>query len=637
MKNKQIKKPTQQKHPLTKTSKTVNLQKNRSYFDLLGIALIIILGIIIYSNSFNCSFHFDDTSSIVDNTAIRNISDIKSIWNYSNNRFVAYFTFALNYHYGKLDVWGYHLVNLMIHLATSIIVWWLTLLIFSAPVLKDKDISKHKKMIALFTALLFVSHPLATQSVTYIVQRLASMVAMFYLLSLALYVKARLIEKRNLSKYMLFAGAMISAILTMLTKENAFTLPVAIFLFEIFFFKTKKFNVNIKDYRVLLLISGVLSFIVVMFLKFSSSIFDTIPPGQGNLYSITPTNYLLTQFSVIVKYVQLLFLPINQNLDYDFPLSNSFFEIRTLLSFVGLLSLIILAVYLFKKHKIISFGIFWFFLTLSVESSIIPIKDVIFEHRTYLPSFGFFLIIIYVFYTFLWKKYQFIGIFIVTIIVIACSILAFQRNKVWEDDLTLWSDVIVKSPNKARPLNNRGLVYKNMKQWDKAIADYSKTIAIDPKYTIAYSNRGVAFSNLKQWDKAIADYTKVIEMEPKLVAGYNNRGSVYGNLGLWDKSIADFSKAVEINPNFKDSFFNRANTYGNIKQWDKAIADYSSAIKIDPRYIEAYNFRGFTYMNMQQWDKAITDFNKVIEIEPNYKEAYANRDIAVRKLKSLGK
>ena len=668
MKNKQTKRPTQQKHPVKKNIQIEKSQKNRNLYDLLGIALIIILGIIIYSNSFNCSFHFDDTGSIVDNAAIKNLSDIKAIWNYSNNRFVAYFTFALNYHFGELNVWGYHLMNLMIHLATSIIVWWLTLLIFSTPVMKDKEISKHKKMIALFVALLFVSHPLATQSVTYIVQRMASMVAMFYLLSLALYVKARL-DKKGVKKYFLFAGAFISAILALLTKENAYTLPFGIVIVEIFFLQTKKIKVNFKDYRIMLVIVGFLSLFVLIFLNFSSSIFDPISPKQGNPYTITPVNYLLTQFSVIVKYIQLLILPINQNLDYDFPLSNSFFEIRTILCFCILISLLVLAIYLFKKQRIMSFGIFFFFLTLSIESSIIPIDDVIFEHRIYLPSFGFILILISLIYILFIKISKNIAIITTLLIILLNSITTFQRNKVWKDEFSLWNDAILKSPNKARPINNRGLVFSKEGQWEKSIYDFSKAIELNPRFTLAYLNRGASFEKIKDWDNAIEDFNKAIRISPDNSTAFLNRGTVYENLKKYDlaisdykqvikldsnnskvwcalggvysilgqnyEAIADFTKSIIIAPKFSKAYFSRGNVYNRIGKFENAISDFTSAIEIDSNYAQAYSNRGVSFDNLKRVDKAIQDFSKALEIDPKYVDAYINRGLAYEKLGQL--
>ena len=123
--------------------------KKSSYTDLYGIAIIILLGTIIYSNSFNCSFHLDDTRSIVDNVSIRNLSDVKAIWEYSQTRFISYYSFAINYHFGELNVWGYHFVNLLIHLINACLVYWFTLLYFLLVCLRIMLSVKTKKLLPL--------------------------------------------------------------------------------------------------------------------------------------------------------------------------------------------------------------------------------------------------------------------------------------------------------------------------------------------------------------------------------------------------------------------------------------------------------------------------------------------------------
>jgi len=607
------------------------------YSDLVGLAIIILLGIIIYSNSFQCSFHFDDFHNIVDNPSIRNLADVKSWWNFYPTRPLGIFTFAVNYHFNQLNVWPYHLVNLIIHLMNACLAGWLTLLIFSSPAMKDLPASRHKRGIAFLTALLFVSHPLATQSVTYIVQRMASMVTLFYLLSVALYVKARLSNWGIRTKFLLFAGSIVSAIVAMLIKENAFTLPFAILLIEIFFFRTKKPILNFKDYRLILFIAVLLSVIVMILLKGSFNVFKTIPPMQGHTYTLTPVTYLFTQFSVILKYMQLLCLPINLKLDYDFPISDNFFGIRTLLSFLVLLALIVLAILLFKKHRVISFGIFWFFLTLSVESGFIPIIDVIFEHRTYLPSFGFFLVLSSVLYILLWDKYKFLAIAVFTVIIGSYSTMTYQRNKIWKDDLTLWSDNVSKAPDIARPICNRGYAFGTIGQWNNAIADYSKALEIDPDYTDALSNRGGAYGKVGQWDKTIEDCSQAIRIDPNYLKAWFNRGDAYENLRQFDKAILDYSKAIGIDSLFTKAYSNRGIAYANLGQWDNSITDCSQAIRIDPKYAQAYYNRGIVYANLGQWDKVIADCSMTIEIDPSYVQAYSNRGAAYGNIGQMDK
>ena len=348
----------------------------KRYYYPGGLLISILFGIILYSNSFHCSFHFDDYRNIVDNAAIRDLGNVKAWWNFYPTRPVGIFTFALNYHFSQLNVWSYHLVNLVIHLLNTCLVGWLTLLIFSSPAVKDQPIASHKKRIALFVALLFVSHPLATQSVTYIYNGWLPLLHYFYLLSLALYMKVRIFNNGNGFNFWLLAGSFLSAVLALLTKEIAFTLPFAMILVEIFFIR---YNLHpspvptaigregpgmrlLKDYRLILFIAALLCSTIIIPVKLFTNVFKTLPLTLGHAHPLSPLTYLFTQFSVIVKYIQLLFLPLGLRVDYDFPVSDNFFHVRTLFSFLVLSALIAGAVLLYKKHRVLSFGIFWFFL-----------------------------------------------------------------------------------------------------------------------------------------------------------------------------------------------------------------------------------------------------------------------------------
>jgi tetratricopeptide (TPR) repeat protein len=632
MKKKHLKNGSPEKEQ-AKSSKQPKEQGARNrYTDLLGLGIMILLGIIIYSNSFDCSFHFDDSNNIVTNELIRNLSDVKSWWSYNPSRNISVFTFALNYHFNQLDVWYWHLVNLSIHLITACLVYWLTLLIFSSPALKDYPITKHKKSIALFTGWLFVSHPLATQSVTYIVQRMAALAAMFYLLSLSLYTKARLSDRSKASKYLLLFGSFISGLLAIFSKENAFTLPIAIALFEIYFINTKKISLNLRDYRISLLLVTIVGIVSIGFLKYSSNIFKPLPPDVVNDYRIvTSLNYLFTQFSVIVKYICLLILPINQNLDYDFKLANSFFELKTMLNFIILLSLFLLGVFLYKKHRLFSFGIMWFFLTLSIESSFIPISDLIFEHRTYLPSFGFLLVISSGIFLLLWDKYKMLALSIVYLIVGANSFLTFQRNKIWKNDLTLWGDAVSKSPQKARPYNHLGLAYYREGKSDLAIIDYSKAIELQPNYAEVYNNRGIVLDEQNKNKQAINDFSKSIELKPNSVGAYMNRGNVFNEEKNFDLALKDFDRAIELKPNLTSAFIIRGNIYFKSEKYDEALINYSKAIAIEPNNAEAYLKRGNTYNRLLKTQEALSDISKALTLDPNYLTAYLNRGIIFMK------
>jgi len=627
--------------PSNKSDKSVNKSKGKindqsggyTIFNWIGGIAIVILGMLIYANSFDCGFQFDDKHNILDNEAIRSLSNVKQMWDINHSRFLAFYSFAINFHYGQYNVWGYHFVNMLIHVINATLVFWIVRLLFKSPVLKDHTLAQHQSSIALITALLFVSHPLATGAVTYIVQRMASMVALFYFLSIALYMKGRL--NTGKSAYVYFAGAVTSFLLAILTKENAYTIPFAIILLELFFFSTKKIAINFSDKKIILSLLAIVAFIIFTITSFSLSIFNPLPPSTFNTTTITSSNYFFTQLSVIVKYIQLLILPINQNIDYDFAIANSIMDGTTLIGGIFLLSLVGLAIYLFNKNRILSFGIFWFFLTLSIESSIIPISDVIFEHRTYIPSFGYFLIITCLIYQLLHQKNKSLTTLLFVLLIGSNTVLASQRNKVWKDEITLWSDANSKSPNKARPLINLGYAYGKLQQWDKAINAFTKVNEIEPNYhAAAYYNLGIAYWATGQKEKSMENYSLAIRVDPKYSDAYYGRGVCYYYLNEQDKALDDYSKAIAILPR-PELFYNRGMIYANKKMWTEAIADYTKAISTTPNNPNLYYNRATAYGSNNQWELAAEDFTKTLQLDPQNKSAASNREFAYSKIKEL--
>jgi protein O-mannosyl-transferase len=551
---------------------------------LISIVLICLVGIIAYSNSFDCSFHFDDVPTIEENIAIRTLSDVKAWWGFYPSRPIGFLSFALDYHFHGLDVWGYHLVNLAIHIINAVLVWWLVMLTMATPVMRDQPISRHRGAMALFTGLLFVSHPLATQSVTYIVQRLASLATLFYLLSLTLYVKGRLGEgNKDRRVFFFYTGSILCAVLGMLTKEIVFTLPFTLVLYEFSFIKTDTWKIDLKDrgIQIPIIILGI--FVALFFLNFSVDIFNPIPPllNQGYDYPITTWQYLLTQFSVILTYIRLFIVPLNQNLDYDYPISHSLLEWHTLFGLLSLAGILVLGILLFRKYRLIAFGIFWFFLTLSVESSIIPIsQDVIFEHRTYLPGFGFFLVLTGIVFYFLWDRYRRVGWAILVLIALTNTVLTYERNKVWASEYTLWADCLKKSPNKPRPLYNYGRELAYAGHASEALMYYDKAIKVNPHLLEAYYNRGIAYGKLGNHKQAIGDFDRAIEINPKYAEAYNTRGIAYNNLGNYTLAIGDFDRAIEIKPTFAAAYCNRGIAYDNLGNHNQAIENFKIASKL---------------------------------------------------------
>jgi protein O-mannosyl-transferase len=227
-----------------------------------------------------------------------------------------------------------------------------------------------------------------------------------------------------------------------------------------------------------------------------------------------------------------------------------------------LLGILATGVLLFKRYRLISFGIFWFFLTMSVESSIIPIsQNVIFEHRTYLPGFGFFLAFTSAFFYFFKERYLKIAVIIVLMITSINTVLTYQRNKIWKNEYTLWADCVKKSPDKARVHVAFGLALLNEGKIDEAIDHYKQAIRITPDYSLPFNNLGNAYVKSGQYQHAIEDYNEAIRLKPDYAEAYNNRGTSYDNLGQYQRAIEDFNKAINLKQDYAKAYNNRGVAY----------------------------------------------------------------------------
>lgn len=551
--------------------------------------ILIVAGFIIYSNTLNVPFYFDDYDSIIDNPAIKNLNSFfhyNGIYDLMHTRFFSYLTFALNFHFSGLNVTGYHITNILIHLCSSLFVLLLVKEILNSSAIKDEFTGKEKFFIAALSASIFLFHPVQTQAVTYLVQRMSSLAALFYIASIYFYLRGRNLynaESSNsvkIKSLFHFILAVISFFLSLFSKEIAATIPLAIILTELLFIRNRKGKIN---WYIISSISAVLIAAAVTIFSLGA-----LPIEADN----TPRQvYLFTQIDVMFTYFRLLFFPFSQNIDYDFPLQSSLLNAALMIKLLLLLALIIFAVLQYKKNKLITFGIFWFFITISVESSIIPIRDVINEHRLYLPMPGFSLIISFLLVVLSRRLGNLkIAQLFSTVLIAVLVILTFNRNELWKDPGQMWSDVISKSPFKARPYLARGSFYLRDNQPDPAISDFLKVIELDKKEFRAYDNIGYAYQSKNLYGEAIKYHDIAIKMNPSSALSFNNRGVCLLYLGEWDKAVPDFEKAASLNSNYTDAFFNLGYVFYLKKEYDKSNRYFSRALSINPAYTDIYPY-----------------------------------------------
>jgi tetratricopeptide (TPR) repeat protein len=649
------------------------------------ITCLVFLIIIIYGNTFNAPFQWDETDFIVKNPIIKDLhyfsspSDAKGFELYSALiiRYIGYLTFALNYKIHGFSVTGYHIVNISIHIANSILVYLLVSLTFRTPFMKgmEQRAEGRGQKIAFFSSLLFAVHPLQTEAVTYVFQRFASLAAFFYLLSLTAYIKSRLAlttERAEESfdikqpKKVFWSAqssslcslcslwlvlSFFSAVLAMKTKENAFTLPFIIALYEFCFFSSPSPRVPASPHprvfcsqRFLILATILFTLGIIPLTLMSIVGTHNLDPGSYGATVFSRWDYFFTQFRVIVTYLRLLFFPANQNFDYDYPIFKSFFDAPVVLSFVFLAALLGLGVYMaidkglkakgsspiayLPDLRLMGFGILWFFITISVESSIIPISMIINEYRTYLPSIG--IIISVVAGVFMLKEKLLsreAGKIIPVVLFLAIGLLSVAthlRNEVWADSIRLWEDTVKKSPGKARSHFNLANHYEDLNMFDQAIEQHLIAISLKPDYAEAHNNLGSIYLARNMFDKAMDQYLIAVKLSPDSVAAHNNLGNIYQTRNMPDEAVKQYMIAIKLKPDFAEGYYNLGNIYQAHNMPEKAMEQFMIAVNLWPDYAEAHNNIGVIYQYSKMFDKAIEQYIIAVNLKPDFADAHYN-------------
>lgn len=533
----------------------------RAGFAGLPVALWLVIlmaawGAVIYSNVLlRGIFIFDDFDYVVDNPIVKDLGRAIVM---SDPRQVGYLSFALNYALNPTwEPFGFHLVNVVIHILTGIMIFFLLKTVLAtlwryvpgsesaggAPADLSGD------FIPALAALIFLVHPLQTQAVSYVTQRFTSLSVLLYVATVLAYLRARLRFERGEQGFMvafLYVLSFVSAVLAMKTKEIAFTIPFVLAALELLLFGGSVFGRR----RAYFLVPFLATLLVVP-LSLMGPDWGIIPGGAGvdevtrrdkifDLFQRSPYEYLITQFRVVVTYLRLMVLPVNQMAVYDFRPSRSFFEPGVVLSLLLLLSLAASAIYAWRRSgaaarrdavslRLYALGILWFFVTSSVESSVIPIKDMIFEHRTYLPGIGIFTALAVLveriacgFFPSVSCRIRMTAL--AAVILIPLSVATYVRNEIWTDEVLFWDDVLQKT-GKAIGYNNRGNAYLKIGNYALAIEDLTRTIAFFPN-----ARDRMAWEN--------ADFTPT-----NMAKTYMSRGNAYAALGDMNKANADFAMA----------------------------------------------------------------------------------------------
>ena len=554
---------------------------------ILILLLFILLGSILYARTLHIPWIFDDLQNILENPLIRDLKLAASRVHAS--RGVAFLTFALNYRFGGFDLIGFHLVNIALHIGSS----WLVFLLM-------RRICRESFWLPLVGGLIFLAHPLQTQAVNYIVQRMAGMCAFFMLAAVYFYMRSRdsglgtlrpgfgtrdsgfgktgsesivtepltqtheirVSEPESLdtnhesripnpeSRAFYFLSLVCCA-LALWTKQNAVVLPFLLLLVDRFFIdpssrRWKRRLLYVAPFFLLTLISGVKEMrghdVVLKEAKLAqywseanetSANLKVAEEKQVSLVK-PPENlqaiYLVTEFSVLWLYIRLLFFPVGQVFDYGYPLVSAIVTLPNAIALLGHLLLMGIAFKLRNRRPLLSVGIAWFYLSLAVESSIIPL-DAAVEHRVYMATFGFALVLLDLLRSITAPR---AGVAVASAIVLVLSVLTWQRNTLWADPVAFARDNVEKAPFNQRNYLTLATAYADTGQWVEAEKTLRAAIRLRPDYPVPYENLGSALVLQGRLGEALAFYQIALNLSPDNATTLYNAGMVLVRVGNLD-------------------------------------------------------------------------------------------------------
>ncbi|RLC23005.1 MAG: hypothetical protein DRH56_08060 [Deltaproteobacteria bacterium] len=596
------------------------------------IALSIIL-FVIYSNSYQASWHFDDEGNILDRKAVHlkalTLPEMEKTFFRTNRLYrpVACLSLALNYYFGGKDVFGYHLVNLLIHLTAAIFLFLFIRHTLELPSLRG-NYGDWAYPIALLATFLWASNPIQTQAVTYIVQRMAAMAAMFYIMAMYFYAKARSVPPGSRAGF--YTLCILSGILSLGSKENTLTLPIALLLYEILLVRgisLKKWFIENPKILISIAIGMVLAGVVYMYLVQHGNPFSFMTGYEYRVFSLSER--LLTEPRILIFYITLLLYPVPSRLclSHGVALSHSLFDpISTILSIVLITCLVTGAVVMSGKWRLLSFCILFFFLNHLVESAIIPL-ELVFEHRNYLPSMLFFVPLVILFLKGLsyFSAKPAIRVMLGALAVsmlIAQGHATYMRNFTWRTEESLWLDCIEKYPDLYRPRHNLANYYEKQGQYQKAISLYRSALKRKSRNNlneevVTYHNLGAIYQKLGNKKEALHYYREGENIHPLYGPIYANRGVLFLEKGRIDAARAQFLKAISCDRNLASAYSNLGLLRLITGETASAIRYLASAVKKGAADAKVFRHLGHAYRLRGRYGEAYLMFQRSLKTDPH--------------------
>ncbi len=612
---------------------------------ILTPLILIITTIITYYPSLFYDFQFDDIANIKKFFALRT----HTFWDFAfkGSRWISYWLNTVNYNLGKFDPFYYRVFNVAFHTITGILIFFVTIKLLQLTK-KNGFYSVRALPIAALTSLLFLLHPVQTQTVSYVIQgQLEGLAGLFIMAIMLCFIFMTTTKKRYLS-YILGVVICLLGYISCGTKEIAILSPVMMLLIDWFFIAQADFKQIKKRIPFYLLFTGILIGQYIYVLKphlcktyvmgniqLNNNVGNVITQVAGE--KITRWNYFISQFKVIIHYIWIFICPTKLSVDYDWKMVSGFFTSECLFPLLLLLFIAGWVLNLLRKNKIDvrAFAALWFFIGLSPRSTFIPSTELIADYKTYFSSYGWlFLMAIALVYLFEWtikkitKKndlqtnYSYLAFGLAALFL---GHATYERNKVWRSQEEFWMNIIQNSPKKARGYNNYAVAIAEKNRHEEAIPYLRKAIKMDAYYPDPWSNIAVCFSATGQVDMAIMQLEKAIQINPNYPEFYNNLASFYLNKKNFPRVEQLANYAIKLRPHYGKAYFNLGQALYEQGKKEEALEKLRFAcLKADFDTVEAFTAYAQLSLELQKFDEAVIGYQNICALEPHNPDHHFN-------------
>ena len=570
--------------------------------------LLLVAALVYYPALFYGYFPWDDFAYVRDNPDIKSISftSIKLFFSkfyLGNYHPLTMLSFALDYKWGRGDVFYFHLTNVLLHTVNALLIFTL---------LSKFNINK---LICALSALLFLVSPVQFESVIWIAERKNVLYTCFYLLSILVFVKY--IQRKTLMNYVL---AILLFILSLLSKAQAVTLPLTLLVVLYFYFDIKELKQKIKTlipFFVLSLVFGVIA----------------VYAEQSHGYIHKQSASVLTAGYAFVQYIIHIVLPFNLSVFYSYPVSNRLFEILSVIIVFLIIAVFIYAIK--QQQKLITALLFLFVSNLILILQFIPVGEAYMADRyCYIPSIIVYFTLVYTCFL-LAEKHAWVK-FIPVIYFLLVLYSAIQNVQVWKSNKTLFTTSLTNQPKADLLMNVLGSEYLAENNFTKADSLFDAALGLDSaNYQVIY-NKATSLAMQKQNDKAIIYFDKTIAAAPTYFPAYLQKAILLINNKNFKGALAVLDKAISIKPDIGKAYFLRALCSENSSNFETAINNYTDAVKYHYEDEQLYLNRAICYGKTNNFKAALSEVSLILSKNPANAFAWYLSGIAKINLKENG-